>query len=92
MAAGANIIPPALKRLGMPQAPVYSTFDPAGPPGIPVAVGGSGPHPRYEGTAQYSPSAMRQYSAAQSDYDIAMKDIFAMYCCKAFIGAWAVYS
>ena len=70
MAAGANI----LKRL-RPQAPEYSTFDPAGPPGIPVAVGGSGPHPRYEGTAQYSPSAMRQYSAAQSDYDIAMKDM-----------------
>ena len=70
MAAGANI----LKRL-RPQAPEYSTFDPAGPPGIPVAVGGSGPHPRYEGTAQYSPSAMRQYSSAQSDYDIAMKDM-----------------
>ena len=71
MAAGANI----LKRLGGPQAPVYSTFDPAGPPGIPVAVGGSGPHPRYEGTAQYSPSAMTKYASDLSDYDIAMKDM-----------------
>jgi len=71
MAAGANI----LKRLGGPQAPVYSTFDPAGPPGIPVAVGGSGPHPRYEGTAQYSPSAMRNYSQAKTDYETAMRSM-----------------
>ena len=72
MAAGANIIPPFMKNLGRPQAPVYSTFDPAGPPGIPVAVGGSGPHPRYKGTAQYSPDAMRNYSQANTDYEGAM--------------------
>ena len=67
MAAGANM----LKKL-RPQAPVYSTFDPTGPPGIPVAVGGSGPHPRYKGTAQYSPDAMRNYSQANTDYEEAM--------------------
>jgi len=67
MAAGANM----LKKL-RPQAPVYSTFDPTGPPGIPVAVGGSGPHPRYKGIAQYSPDAMRNYSQANTDYEEAM--------------------
>ena len=67
MAAGANI----LKKI-RPQAPVYSNFDPMGPGGVPVALGGSGPHPRYKGTAQYSPDAMRNYSQANTDYEEAM--------------------
>ena len=67
MAAGANI----LKKI-RPQAPVYSNFDPMGPGGVPVALGGSGPHPSYKGTAQYSPTAMSDYSSAQTDYEDAM--------------------
>ena len=66
----------ALMGIKTPDYPIYSEYDPTGPGGIPVSLGGSGPSPSSQGHSQYySAEAQENYAKDVAGYEAGMKQI-----------------